>query len=78
MAKKKSNPVVAPKDKGAPMIINLKGSHSKQNEAARAAGERKTTRGHRRKERGRNELMGFTRKNKHKVRGNDLSLSTEE
>ena len=71
MAKKKSNPVVAPKDKGAPMVISIKDSRSKQNEAARAAGERKTTRGHRRKERGRNELMGFTRKKKHKGRGDE-------
>ena len=71
MAKKKSKPVVAPKDKGAPMVINVGASRSKKNEAAQAAGARKTTRGHRRKERARNELMGFTRKKKHKGQGGE-------
>ena len=37
MAKKSSKPVVAPKDKSAPMVISVKDSRSKQNEAARAA-----------------------------------------
>ena len=71
VAKKKSKPVVASKDKSAPMVISVKDSRSKQNEAARAAGARKTTRGHRRKERARNELMGFTRKKKHKGQGGE-------
>jgi len=71
MTKKKSKPVVAPKDKNAPMVISVQSSRLKQNEAARAAGARKTTRGHRRKERARNELMGFTRKKKHKGGGDE-------
>lgn len=71
MAKVKSKLVVAPKSKGAPIVIKASESRSKQNEAARMAGERKTTRGHRRKERARNELMGFTRKKKHKGQGGE-------
>jgi hypothetical protein len=71
VAKVKSKPVVASKDKDAPMVVNIQDSRSKQNEAARVAGARKTTRGHRRKERARNEMMGFTRKKKHKGRGGE-------
>ena len=69
MAKARTELVVAAKDKDAPMVIKTSDSRSKQNEAARVAGARKTTRGHRRKERARNELMGFTRKKKHKGQG---------
>ena len=69
MAKVKSKLVVAPKSKDAPIVIKVSESRSKQNEAARVAWARKTTRGHRRKERARNELMGFTRKKKHKGQG---------
>ena len=65
-AAKRTTEVRKKKDKNAP--VKVKVDRLRNNPAAEAAGARKPTRGHRRKERGRNVERGHSRKDKHKGR----------
>ncbi len=64
LAKRKTQEVRRKKDKNAP--VKVKVDRLRKNPAAEAAGARSTTRGQRRKERGRAVERGHTRKDKHK------------